>query len=389
MSVIPNLISLNVLLVEDNPGDVKLVENLFARITDLRVNLRKASTLADAENVLNEGPLHAILLDLGLPDSRGTSSVKRMVKAAGDRPVIVLTGLVNDHSVAKALEFGAQDYIAKDLLTPGLLRKTLLYAIEHRKMLNHLIKDQEDLRCLSSMKEEFLSVVSHELRTPLTSILGYLDILRKECEGILSVRQKEYLATIAQNADRLLFQVNALLDTSHFDRHFQKAQFEFLHSREQVANVLKTVTLDPASRKGDLAIDPGAPEGDLIVSADAKMLAQVLINLVANSMRYSPPDEAILVGFRAETREGNEGVLFWVKDRGKGIPDDLKLRIFDKFYQIEKFATSNIGGLGLGLSVVKSIMDLHGGRVWVEDNAEKGSMFCVFFPNRKIVAAVA
>jgi len=269
-----------------------------------------------------------------------------------------------------------------------LLRKTLLYAVKYRDLLNHLIGDQEHLHRMSNMKDEFLSVISHELRTPLTSILGYFKLMGKQCAKEKCHEQQEYMAIIMRNTDRLLFHINSLLDFTKLDRHVQHLHLQLLSARDEVLNAIKSVALDGLADYGRIALDPRCPEGELPVYADPKMLDQVLINLITNSMKYTPPTEPIRVGFRPDSRDGKSGVMLWVRDRGKGVPDNLKERIFDKFFQAEKHSTRSTSGLGLGLAIVKGIMDLHGGLAWVEDNDDHGSTFCVFFPDNNDISAV-
>lgn len=371
---------IDALLVEDDPGDAKLVELHAARIHDLIIRFRKASTLAEAEQHLKSDGIQAVLLDLGLPDSTGTDSVKRMTQAAGDRPVIVLTGLADSHTVSRVLEEGAQDYLLKDLLTPELLRKTLLYSVRYRGLLNHLIRSQEDLTRMNRIKDEFLAVVSHELRTPLTSIVGYLKLLSRQCRDRMGAEQAEYFDVIQRNADRLLDLINSLLDLSKLGRNPDAARPKSHPIRSLVERILKSFAGVPEAAAHPIEIEPSGG-GDLAVWADGPMLEQVLTNLVSNALKYSRPGKPVHLGYRREQRENREGTLLWVRDEGEGIAESDRNRIFDKFYQAEQHVTRKTGGLGLGLAIVKSIMDQHHGQVWVESRPGQGSTFFAFFPD--------
>ncbi len=370
--------SMEVLLVEDNPGDVRLLELQLEKMDDLHVDLRKAGTITEAEKILKESSVRAVLLDLSLPDSTGTESIKAMVSGAGERPVIVLTGLADHGAISRALEFGAQDYLLKDQLNPELLRKTLLYSVKYRTLLAHLIREQESLSRMHRLKDEFLSIVSHELRTPLTSILGYLKLMQKQCAETLKKEHQDYLATVMRNAELLLNLINTLLDLSRIERHAREPQPQMLRVVEEVVLAVKTAGMEYPRRKCGVA--PGSEE-EVRIWADSKMLQQVLVNLITNSLKYSELDRPVTIGWEATFRDDCKGTVIWVKDEGEGIPEEIRAKVFDKFFQAEKHMTRRKGGLGLGLSIVKDIAELHQGSVWVESVAGKGSTFFVFFPN--------
>jgi signal transduction histidine kinase len=243
-----------------------------------------------------------------------------------------------------------------------------------------MIRDQHKLQQATQVKDEFLAVVSHELRTPLTSIIGYLKIIKMQCVEHMSDEQKDYFAVILRNADTLLTHINTLLDFSKIDQHTSRPKLRILRAFFEVENALKTIGVEAVSGKHPITIDPESQSMDIPIHADPKMLEQVLVNLITNSLRYSPPEKPVEVGSRKETWAGRDGVLLWVKNEGECIPDGLKERIFDKFYQAETHLTRQSHGLGLGLAIVKSIMQLHEGSAWVENLEPTGTRFCVFFP---------
>lgn len=376
---------ISVLLVDDNLDDIKMLEHLLARIPDLRVNLQKASTIAAAEKYLKEGSIQAILLDLSMTDSSGVSSVKRLMNVSGDRPIIVLAGFSDSHSIAKALDCGAQDYLSKEQLSPELLHKTLLFAIRYQSYMAHLIKNQENLTRSNNIKDEFLAVVSHELRTPMTSILGYFKILSKDCKEHLKPEQKEYFECIMRNSNHLMEIINSLLDLSKLDKHVEEMKPKSLKVSTVIEHMLESFAVQSVAESRSVTIDDMS-DADLSVFADPRMLNQVLGNLITNAMKYSAHKRPIKIGFRTDFRDGKKGVFLWVKDEGEGVLDNIKERIFDKFFQADKHMKRKTGGLGLGLSIVKSIMELHNGKTWVENNEGQGSIFCVFFPDQIQVA---
>ncbi len=380
MSVTTAPQGLRVLLVEDNPGDAKLVELQANRIQDLDILLETASTLAEAESRLSDPGIQAILLDLGLPDSNGADSVRRMVRISGERPVIVLTGLADGQAVAQALEYGAQDYLSKDGLTPELLRKTLLYAVKIRGLLSRMVRDFHELGRLQKMKDEFLAVVSHELKTPLTPILGYLALLENHLKGRTAKEPREYLRIIIDNANRLKELIEELVDVSHLGMDAGNLRPTRMAVKPLMEAALQAVAARPETASRTITLEP-LPGEDPGIYADPRLLPQALGHLLSNALKFSESGKPVTAGFRREERGGRKGTVLWVRDEGKGIPEAEQELVFDKFYQVENHIARKTSGLGLGLAAVKSVMDLHGGRAWVESVPGKGSTFLLFFPD--------
>ena len=267
------------------------------------------------------------------------------------------------------------------------------------------------LQELDSLKTSFLSTVSHELRTPLTSVIGYSDMLLDGIAGKLSPEQQHYLGVIRRQGDNLLHLITTLLDASRLER----GTMPIVKQPTKVPDVLSDVvsTLTPRAidkgvyvelRLGDVAapaasssspVTGAVSEGGLpLVYADANRLRQVFLNLVENAIKFSPHDGGGIVTLSARLVEATDTdrvgyILFAplerkvevrVADTGPGIPATAKRRVFDAFYQVGHASTREYAGSGLGLSIVKQIVDAHGGNVWVEDNEGGGSVFCVALP---------
>ncbi|MBI4952642.1 MAG: PocR ligand-binding domain-containing protein [Myxococcales bacterium] len=261
------------------------------------------------------------------------------------------------------------------------------------------------LQELDSLKTSFLSTVSHELRTPLTSIIGYGDMLLDGMAGPLTDEQRTFLSVVRRQSDQLLHLITTLLDASRLERGTMPIQKQPTKIAEVLADVVSTLA-PRAIEKGvylELRTEAAAPGGPAsgkvgdaapVVFGDPNRLRQVFLNLVENAVKFSPADGSGIVSLSTRVVEDGDAdrvgyILFAplerkvevrVADTGTGIPDRVKRRVFDPFYQVEATSTREYSGSGLGLSIVKQLVDAHGGTVAVEDNPGGGSVFVVRLP---------
>jgi len=219
------------------------------------------------------------------------------------------------------------------------------------------------------LKEEFVSIVSHELRTPLTSLRGFAELmLEREYHPN---KRREFLSIIHDESVRLTELINDFLDIRRMESGRQTYQLDKLDLRPLLRDVATLHSLDGGHR-----VTSDLPRSLPLAKADPRRVRQVLSNLVSNAIKFSPRGGSITLGAR---REGPE-VLLWVSDEGIGIARESLPKLFGKFYRIDNEETRSIGGTGLGLAVVRSIVEAHGGRVWVESELGKGSTFFFTLP---------
>nr|HID12720.1 GAF domain-containing protein [Anaerolineae bacterium] len=223
-------------------------------------------------------------------------------------------------------------------------------------------------------KTEFVSTVSHELRTPMTSIKGYADLLLMGAAGTLTQDQRSFLSTIKSNADRLTMLVNDLLDISRIESGRVVLSPKVMRV-EGVVNQIITAMGARAAEKG-LTLRSDVPYDLPTVIADPDRVAQILTNLVANAYQYTPTGGEIVVSARAH---GDE-VHISVRDTGIGIAQEDQEKIFDRFFRADDPVVQETPGTGLGLSIVRSLVEMHGGQVWVESELGEGSTFTFTLP---------
>jgi len=223
-------------------------------------------------------------------------------------------------------------------------------------------------------KSEFVSTVSHELRTPMTSIKGYADLLLMGAAGHLSEQQQDFLAIIKNNIDRLTMLVNDLLDLSRVE----SGRLAITPVEMQVGEIVTQVVRAMAARVAEkrLSLQTDVPPDLPNVIADPARVLQILTNLVANACQYTLPGGEIVVTVRAL---GDE-VHVSVRDTGIGIAPQDQEKIFDRFFRADHPVVHEVPGTGLGLAIVRSLVELQGGRIWVESQLGVGSTFTFTLP---------
>lgn len=232
-----------------------------------------------------------------------------------------------------------------------------------------LKRANEHLLELDRLKSGFVSAVSHELRTPLTSIRGFAEFLEDEVGGELTKDQTYFVQQIQMGTQRLQHIVDDLLDFARLEAGTFRLQW---HEFDLAAKVREAIaSLEPQARSARLALAIGVAPPEAIVSGDPDRIGQVLINLVNNAIKFTPPGGVITVRVSAVP----EAWRVEVEDTGIGILHEHLPRLFDKFYQVDPSSTRQYGGAGLGLSICKSLIEAHGSTLMVASTLGDGSRF--------------
>ncbi len=230
------------------------------------------------------------------------------------------------------------------------------------------------LREVDQLKSDFLGNVSHELRTPLAAVKGYVDNLLDGVAGPLAEKPRHYLGRVRENADRLGRMVSDLLDLTRIEAGKIELAPQPLPVAELVREALDGLRHVADERRVQVTVDvPACPP----VWADPDKVHQVLTNLLANAVKFSPPGGEVSVTVAVES-VGR--VRFTVRDTGPGVPAAERERVFDKFYQVGRVEGERPPGTGLGLTIARHLVELHGGRIWVEDPPGRGAAFVVLLP---------
>jgi signal transduction histidine kinase len=233
----------------------------------------------------------------------------------------------------------------------------------------------ERLKELDRLKSDFVSNVSHELRTPLTAIKGAVDLVLREVPGPLTEKQIHYLTRVRSNTQHLAGLINDLLDLSKIE----SGRIDVRSSRVSVGGLLHEVveTLRPVAAEKAIVLEAITPEPSIMVWADRDKINQVLMNLIGNAIKFTAAPGKVTV---SASRNCKEGVQVSVSDTGPGIAPEEKEKIFEKFYQIADLEGAKPKGTGLGLAICKALVELHGGKIWVESEEGRGSTFSFTLP---------
>jgi signal transduction histidine kinase len=217
-------------------------------------------------------------------------------------------------------------------------------------------------------------MVSHELRTPLNSVLGFADILLTGSPGGLNETQCEFLGHISSSSRHLVQLVNDILDLSRMDTgHFTLSLGPMIPGlpARQVVSALSSLAPE-AEVELSAEIEPGVP----LVRADGRRVEQVLINLVGNALRFTPAGGSVHIAVFAD----ETGVVYRVADTGPGIAPEEHEKIWERFYQPTVAPRLATKGSGLGLTIARSLVEAHGGEIWMESEPGKGSAFSFRLP---------
>ncbi|HYZ86025.1 MAG TPA: PAS domain S-box protein, partial [Bryobacteraceae bacterium] len=231
-----------------------------------------------------------------------------------------------------------------------------------------LAERNEELARVSRMKSEFLARMSHDLRTPLNSIAGFSDLLAEESEGPLGEVYSDYVQHVKRGAQHLLDLVNEILDLSRIEAGRIELHYEEFPAADAISDVLSVTR--PLAEPKQIDLRNEVPSA-LHVHADRTRFKQILYNLVGNAVKFTPPEG--MVGITAEA--GDREIRFLVSDTGIGIPQEEHRAIFEEFHQVSRNAAGIQNGTGLGLAITKRLVELQGGRIWVESAPGEGSRF--------------
>ena len=332
---------LSILLVEDNPGDATLFEHHLRSSGSESfppASVSHVESLDEAADRLETGGYDIVLLDLGLPQSSGLSTLDRYnallddTEAIDPVPVIVLTGLKDDAVAVEAIERGAQDYLVKDNVDENVLNRTIRYALERHAQ-------QQELRRQNERLERFASVVSHDLRNPLSVAKGRIEMI-----------DDEHAAVVERNLDRMEAIIDDVLTLAREGRSVEETEPVDLVAL--LANCWENVETAAATLS--------TPD-EVTIIADKSRCRQLLENLIRNSVEHGGEDVTVTLG------ELDTG--FYLEDDGPGIPEDEREEIFEAGY------TTNREGTGFGLNIVSEIAEAHGWTVEATAGTDGGARF--------------
>jgi signal transduction histidine kinase len=255
-------------------------------------------------------------------------------------------------------------------------------ALENARLFNEIAQKSHELEIASQHKSQFVANMSHELRTPLAAMLGYAELMQEGIYGALPEKSLPILTRIRSNGKHLLGLINTVLDISKIEA----GQFKLNLGEYALGSIVETVmgATESLAATKKLAFKTEVAKGLPYGVGDEQRLTQVLLNLVGNAIKFTDSGEV-----RIAARAANGHFTVSVSDTGPGIPAEECDLIFEKFRQVDSSNTRAKGGTGLGLAIAREIVEMHGGRIWVESTLGQGSTFRLELPVRATAAAGA
>lgn len=472
---------IKVLLVEDDAVERRLVERLLSRcLQPVEFAVEPVGSLPATVECLGSKEYDIVLLDLGLSDSNGIETVRKVSEVNPRLPIVVLTGLDDEEIGLSAIKNGAADYLVKSQSLENLLVRTIRFALERKQaeealqaseanlrkvivaspdgivivdrdgivqfvnpaaeslfgrraeellgelfgfpvmrgevievdIVNHgggpgiaemrvvetvwngqsaymaLLRDiterklaeeklkevNEKLKEYNQLKDEFVSTASHELRTPLSIIMGAIRLVLDEIPGKIVEEQRDVLATAMESVNRLTRIVDSLLTISKIESGKLDLQRTVVNICELVKNTVSDYKA--LAQEKDISLDYDVPEEGIDICLDLDRTKEILINLISNSIKFTPEGGWIKV----TCNRLDEEVQLSVQDSGIGIAKEDEPKLFDKFTQFGRKAGPGEKGTGLGLAIVKKLVEMHGGRIEVESEVDQGTTFTISLP---------
>nr|WP_290666259.1 ATP-binding protein [Ardenticatena sp.] len=387
-----------ILYVEDNPANKMLVRRVLeAQGYEVIEADDGLSGIRKAQEVRPD----LILMDINLPGMDGYEAATKIksIEALRHVPIVALTANVMQGDRERSLAAGCDGYLPKPIDIDQLIEQVeaflagkreevsaderAIYLEEHTRRLVdkleakvvELEKANAELRELDRLKSEFVSTVSHELRTPLNIIIGHAELLHDELFGELNEHQKRYVGNILRSARHLLDLVEDILDLSKIESGRMDLRLEPFDVREAISEVCVLLE-DMAKSKGvELRINLH-PDLQRIV-ADRLRFKQIIYNLVSNGIKFTPEGGYVEVRGR---QLPNGWYQFEVEDTGIGIPKEHFDTIFERFRQLDSSASRAWEGTGLGLTLTREFVRLHGGKIEVDSTVGQGTTFTVLLP---------
>jgi signal transduction histidine kinase len=376
------------LVIDDDAVDRRAIARSLVG-AQLQATLDEAATAAEGLRLVTAHEYDCIFVDYLLPGTDGLQLLRAMREAGVTAPIVMLTGQGDEELAVELMRAGAVDYLSKQTLGPDRVARSLRYAVAmaraeaaRNEALERERAAREEAQAANRAKDQFLATLSHELRTPLNAILGWARLLGG---GTLDAASAARAIEIIERNSRLQVRlIEDLLDTSRIIAG--KLRLDVCEALVSDVVDAAVEALRPAADARGIRLEVAHWRDERPIQCDPARLQQVIWNLLANAIKFTPEGGRVSIS----THEHDGRLLLEVRDTGIGISSDFLPHVFDRFQQAEGVVTRTHGGLGLGLSIARHLVELHGGAIGVEsEGAGRGAAFTVSLPLRPVEPAAS
>mgnify|MGYP006288808693 CR=1 FL=1 len=366
--------ALRVLVVDDEEGMRLGIERALNKSavyvpqleSEIPIDLYQASTGEEGLEIIERIRPHVLLLDNKLPGMSGIDVLDALSEDDGDIVPIMITAYASIEIAVKATKFGAYDFLPKPF-TPDELKTVVQKAANHAALTQHAKELAEERK---QVRFQFISVLSHELKSPINAVEGYLKIIRDRSAGDDPQVYEHMLGRCLTRIEYMKKLIADLLDMTRIESGQRKREISPILVSEAAKNAIDSIQPDARKKGVDIALEI---ENERPFRADGSEIEIVLNNLISNAVKYNKENGKVTVRIVFQEKE----VRISVSDTGIGLSKEEQEKLFNDFVRIKKSETKNILGSGLGLSIVKKIVDVYDGTVSVESEPDKGSTFTV------------
>jgi signal transduction histidine kinase len=358
-----------ILVVDDDPLARRSIRAMLER------GYYQVETTAGGEAALALLPSFnpdLLLLDIQMPGMDGLEVCRQIREMPNGHllPILFLTGYESPDIHAQAFQAKGDDFLRKPVFSPELIVR-IRSLMRLKRLQAEVLAERDNLLDLQKQREQLFEFIVHDLKNPLTAIQMGLELLDARDDNAPTSRtQLERLRDTAHYMGRMIENILDIGRAEQVGLDLKRTRISLSH---WIPSLVKEVESQAQHRNHVLSWD--CPE-DLEIEADQEFLRRLMLNLLDNALKYSPSGSRT----RIEARSGENGVRLKVRDQGRGIPAHLREQIFGKFVRLEEQGHDNRAGSGLGLAFCQLVAEAHEGRIWVEDNPPKGSVFTVELP---------
>jgi signal transduction histidine kinase len=360
----------NVIVVDDTPANLQLLTGM---LKERGYKVRPVPSGKLALQAAKNDPPDLILLDIMMPEMAGYEVCERLKadETLRETPIIFISALNETMDKVRAFGVGGVDYVTKPFQFEEVNARVSTH-LELQRQRRELKENYEKLLRLEELRDNLVHMIVHDLRNPLQGISGFLDLALTLEKETLTEDGLEYLQTAKRSTTEVIDMVNAVLDVSKMEAGEMKLRLAECDLVRIAADLMSGMQSLKEAR--EMILD--APPAPVTVVADGDLILRVIQNLLGNALKFTPSDGWI----RLVIEPDENRVCVKVRDNGPGIPAEYRVRIFEKFGQVEARANRQKYSTGLGLTFCKLAVEAHGGSVGVESEIGKGSTFWFVLP---------